>query len=195
MKKLFYFGIALLFIACGGNKAGSSADGEGEGLESDSTLYGVCGEGTSMHNLQLITNMNDTLNIFIDDEDSVDMTSVVGEVLCGDRMAVTAHEDDNVLTANKVINITSLLGEWKSVDRDFDLTEDGGVISNVEDESDPWTSWQILNGHLLLNEDVYDIVKLSADSLKLENSVGVYDFERVKTNSEEEGTDSTTGEE
>ena len=39
-----------------------------EDAENDSTIYGVCGEGTSMHSLELISDAGDTLTVFIDDE-------------------------------------------------------------------------------------------------------------------------------
>jgi len=37
--------------------------------ETDSTVYGVCGDGTSMHSLQLITDMGDTIEYMMIDAD------------------------------------------------------------------------------------------------------------------------------
>ncbi len=48
----------------------------------DSTIYGVCGEGTSMHNLELISDGGDTLSVFIDDENP---DVVQGGLLAGYR--------------------------------------------------------------------------------------------------------------
>ena len=53
------------------------------------------------------------------------------------------------------------------------------VSSNVEAESNPWVSWKILNGHLLLNTDTFDIVELGADSLYIENKSGIYVYKRA----------------
>lgn len=53
----------------------------------DSTIYGVCGEGTMMHTLELITDAGDTLTFALPDtEDGTD--PVVGGLLAGDRLAV-----------------------------------------------------------------------------------------------------------
>ena len=50
--------------------------------------------------------------------------------------------------------------------------------SNVKAETNPWTSWKILNGKLLLNKDTFAIDKLGSDSLMLENTQGIYVFKR-----------------
>ena len=55
-----------------------------EDAENDSTIYGVCGEGTSMHSLELISDAGDTLTVFIDDEQP---GIVQGGLLAGDRSA------------------------------------------------------------------------------------------------------------
>ena len=76
MKKLVYVTIALVAIFSANsckNKNNvpviSAADSvEVEDAMNDSTIYGVCGEGTSMHNLELISDDGDTLSVFIDDE-------------------------------------------------------------------------------------------------------------------------------
>ena len=54
------------------------------------------------------------------------------------------------------------------------------VNSNVEAESNPWVSWKILNGRLLLNTDTFDIVELGADSLYIENSQGIFVYKRAQ---------------
>lgn len=50
--------------------------------------------------------------------------------------------------------------------------------NNVKAETNPWTSWKILNGKLLLNKDTFAIDKLGSDSLMLENTQGIYVFKR-----------------
>ncbi len=180
MKKLLFFAAMLsLCIACNNKQSGTTEDEERQ--DNDTTLYGVCGDGSAMHTLELITNMQDTIFIHIDDEDSTHLTKMLGGMTNGDRMAVTAYDDGGqALEGVRIINITTLLGRWNSLDRDFDISEDGEVRSNLTSESDPWTSWRILNGQLLLNSDTFDIVSLTPDSLELENKDGIYGFRRFE---------------
>ncbi len=180
----------MLCLACN-NRASGTADDE-ERQDNDTTLYGVCGDGCAMHTLQLITNMQDTIYVHIDDEDSLHLTKELGGMCVGDRMAVTAYDiGAQALEGVRLINITTLLGRWSSLDRDFDISEDGEVRSNLSSETHPWTSWRILNGQLLLDSDTFDIERLDADSLELENRHGIYSFCRVHPDVVEEPADST----
>ena len=154
----------------------------------DTTVYGVCGDGTSMHSLQLVTDAGDTLTYTIlDSEADLDgevsggiVSNVEGGLMSGDKVAVTGMKIDGELIANRVINVTSLLGHWTSLDKNFEIEEGGTVRSNVKAETSPWTSWKILNGQLLLNRDTFDITSLGADSLYIENQKGIYIFKRQK---------------
>lgn len=143
----------------------------------DSTIYGVCGEGTAMHTLQLITDVGDTLEFAISDE-GFDSTDVQGGLMAGDRMAVVGKQVDGANVATSVINLTTLLGHWTSVDRNFEIQEGGTIKSNVKAETSPWTTWKILNGRLLLNKDTFKIDMLGADSLYLENRAGIFAYKR-----------------
>ena len=99
--------------------------------------------------------------------------------MAGDRIALLAYKaQDGEMIAQKVINLTSLLGKWISLDKNFDLLEGGVVKNNVKAETNPWTSWKILNGKLLLNKDTFDIDNLGPDSLLLENHQGIFVFKR-----------------
>ena len=75
MKKLFFITIAVvsLFIvnSCKERKTSNviSVVDTADVDAPDSTIYGICGDGTTMHNLQLITDAGDTMNVFIDDEE------------------------------------------------------------------------------------------------------------------------------
>jgi len=168
-----------LLIACGGKQNPSAGDGDlfdSLAMSSDTTMYGVCGEGTSMNNLQLITDMGDTLNYLINVDDS---SAVMGGLLVGDRLALIAGKNlGGDMVASLVVNITSLLGKWTSIDRNFEICEGGEVRSTMKAESNPWVSWKILNGRLLLNTDTFDIVQLGADSLALENPTGIFMYKR-----------------
>nr|WP_295308982.1 hypothetical protein [uncultured Prevotella sp.] len=183
MKKLVYMAMALvMLIAANGckNKSNtpviSANDSTALSDENDSTIYGVCGEGTSMHSLELVSDDGDTLSVFIDDENP---DIVQGGLLAGDRIALLGYKSqDGEMMAQKIINLTSLLGKWTSLDKNFDLLEGGEVKNNVKAETNPWTTWKILNGKLLLNKDTFDIDKLGSDSLMLENHQGIYVFKR-----------------
>ena len=129
----------------------------------DTTVYGVCGENTSMHNIELITDLGDTLEYTALD-DGRDSTVILG----------------GECFAQRVINLTTLLGKWVSIDRNFEILEGGQIKSNVKAETNPWTVWKICNGKLLLNKDTFMIDNLGADSLYIENKEGIFAFKRVK---------------
>ncbi len=165
-----------------GDKAngGDSTSVDAGDTIADSTVYGVCGEGTAMHTVELITDAGDTINYLID-EDSEGRQDVQGGLLVGDRLAIIEDGDrDGDRVAKKVINLTTLQGRWTSLDKNFEILEGGLVKSNVSAEAHPWTSWKILNGRLLLNRDTFDIDQLSADSLYLENREGIFVYKRSK---------------
>jgi hypothetical protein len=176
---LIFFSI--LFVMGCKNKKNSSAQlvDNFAPAESDSTMYGVCGEGTAMHTLELITDGGDTLEMSISDE-GPDSTEVEGGLLNGDRMAVTAYERNKEYVAQTVINLTTLIGHWTSIDKNFEIAEGGTVKSYVKAEQHPWTSWKILNGKLLLNRDTFKIDELGADSIYLENTKGIFAYKRLK---------------
>ena len=91
MKKI---GIILLVAAavltigsCGNNTQKVPFDnGDSASMSVDSTLYGICGEATSMNMLQLITDTGDTL--MLDISYAKDKDQVFGGLQVGDRMAV-----------------------------------------------------------------------------------------------------------
>ncbi len=173
--------MAILAAGCGQTGKGGSPQESEEPETPDSTIYGVCGQGTMMHTLELITNMRDTLEMHIAADDEDVPTMVCGGLMAGDRIAATAVKGGDGLTASRIVNITSLLGRWTSIDRDFEITEDGEVKSFVRAETRAWTSWRILNGQLLLNRDTFDIINLGADSLEIESRTGIYLFKRIRT--------------
>lgn len=179
--------VLVMAVGCHGNKADNNAQ-QADSIEAaaqpDTTVYGVCGTGTSMHTLELITDEGDTLTylVDVDSEDEV----VKGGMLAGDRMAVVGAKDGNgEQVATQVLNLTTLLGRWTSIDKNFEIQEGGVVESSVKAESHPWTSWKIYNGNLLLNRDTFNVVQLGADSLYLENREGIYAFKRQQATPEQ----------
>lgn len=189
LRPMLKGGMGLLFLvlmlaACDAKKKQQIEDTDEVVEVNDTTVYGVCGEGTSMHSLELITDAGDTLVYTLlsqDAETEVETPSdVQGGLMAGDKMAVTGHKTADELVADRVINVTSLLGHWTSIDKNFTIEEGGTVRSAVKAETNPWTSWKILNGSLLLNRDTFAIDGLSADSLYLENANGIFTFKRQK---------------
>lgn len=146
----------------------------------DTTVYGVCGENTAMHTLELITTAGDTLSYLIDEEGTVP-SQVLGGLLAGDRMAVIGRVVDGERVAQRAINLSTLLGTWASLDRKFEIQEDGVVASSATVESNPWKTWKIVNGHLVLNADTFDINSLGADSLYIENDKGIFVYQRLSS--------------
>ncbi|WP_278908828.1 hypothetical protein [Leyella stercorea] len=189
LRPMLKGGMGLLFLvlmlaACDAKKKQQIEDTDEVVEVNDTTVYGVCGEGTSMHSLEIITDAGDTLVYTLlsqDAETEVETPSdVQGGLMAGDKMAVTGHKTADELVADRVINVTSLLGHWTSIDKNFTIEEGGTVRSAVKAETNPWTSWKILNGSLLLNRDTFAIDGLSADSLYLENANGIFTFKRQK---------------
>lgn len=186
MKKLPPFFIviviAMMFISCGGGKTDMTQVQEDSvcvDVIPDTTVYGTCSSGTSMHSLELVTDEGKTLTYIVDVEN--ENSVVMGGMLAGDRMAVVGNlNGEGELVANKVINITTLLGKWTSIDKLFEIQEGGTVESSVKAESHPWTSWKIYNCNLILNTDTFSIESLGADSLFLENEAGIYAFKRQR---------------
>ena len=186
MKKLFYLGVILLgmmsVVACK-HKQGSSnleiRDSLNDSSVTDTTLYGLWGEGSSMHNIELITDLGDTLE-FMEMDEGTDSAVILGGLLEGDSLAVICTEVNGERYAQRVINLTTLLGKWTSLDKNFEILEGGQIKNNVKAETNPWTSWKICNGKLLLNKDTFVIDNLGADSLYLENKDGIFAFKRLK---------------
>ena len=173
-------------MACNGNKQKNTDNSAATdtATAADSTLYGICGEGTAMHTLQLITLTGDTLNLSLlpDDADDADTRATVnGGLMCGDHLAVLATTTADGPVATKVINLTSLMGRWTSISRNFVIEEGGIVTSDVKAETHPYTSWKIFNGQLLLGRDTFNIVTLGPDSLAIENHNGIYLYKRQLT--------------
>ena len=80
----------------------------------------------------------------------------------------------------KVIDLTTLQATWTSLDKKFEIKKGGEVQSHQQGETQPWTSWRIFNGHLILNKDTFDIDRLDGDSLFLENKEGIFEYARAK---------------
>lgn len=184
MKRIFYFFalVALVVVAVGCNDKKKNVETANVAVDNDeatadTTLYGSCGDGTSMNSLRLITDKGETLEFTMQSEDT--STTVLGGLLAGDRLAVLACKTaDGEMFAQTVINLTSLMGKWSSIDRSFTI-EEGGVVEGDNQEQKTYVDWRILNGKLILSADTFSIYSLGPDSLLLENGNGIYAYKRV----------------
>lgn len=171
--------VALCLVSCSGKKSEKASlvpeDEPSEVL--DSTIYGRCGSNTAMSVLEVICDGGDTLTLNLNLGSSE--ADVQGGLHAGDMLAVIETLDDyGERAARKVINLTTLLGKWTSLDREFTIHEDGSVEGDVK-EPNPYVSWRIVNGNLVLSKDTFSIYGLGVDSLLLENSKGIYVYKRV----------------
>ncbi len=143
----------------------------------DTTVYGVCGDGCSMHMLELVTADGDTISYAVNLDDT---GTIKGGMNVGDRVAVVGHKDaDGFWRADNAVNLTTLLGKWSSIDKNFEIQEGGVVVSTVT-EPKPLTEWKICNANLVLSTDTFSVYSLGADSLYLENAKGIFAYKRMK---------------
>lgn len=188
MKQLFLFVISLtmasFFVSsCHWESKKTEAeiqqliDDSLENIDPDTTLYGICGEGTSMHVLELLIDNQKPVNLLVDLDDNDD-SPVKGGLLAGDHLAVIMSVDGTDTIARKIINLTTLEGKWTSLDRNFEIVQGGEVLSTLQSESNPYNSWKIHNGRLLLGRDTFDVLTLGADSLEIENDKGIFVYKR-----------------
>ena len=199
MKKLsclcILSSLIVLFGSCG-NKSQSVPFDNGDSVyyaQADPTLFGVCGVETTMNTLQLITDTGDTLMLDISDAKDRDM--VFGGLQAGDRMAIIPSYTRDI--AKMVINQTALLGNWvmpNPIDGSDEVgisIKEGGVTESIEQGSIIYRTWRLVKGHLEItlvrdgaNDveelNIYDITKLTADSLVYRDAEEVFEYSRQK---------------
>jgi hypothetical protein len=157
----------------------------------DSTIYGICADGSSMNTLQLITDMGDTLLLGL--VHARETNRVFGGYQVGDRMAVLVNKDTTAATM--VVNQTCLLGEWVTpnpIDGSSEMgffIKDGGVAESINQSTIVYQSWRLNNGLLEivstrddggnLEETIdYQLLFLTSDSLAIKDSEGTYEYSR-----------------
>lgn len=171
-----FVGTAIL-SSCHNSKPKPATDAElAVATDNDSTIYGVCGDGSTMNRLEIITDHGDTTAFILDPDADI----LKGGLLPGDRMAVVKGEDlDGEPTAKIAINLATLQGEWIGIDRRFALSEDGNVIPKSENERMTWRKWKIHNGLLVLGKDTFAVEGIGPDSLYIGNHKGIYGYARA----------------
>ena len=153
----------------------------------DSTLYGICGDGSAMNTLQLITDEGDTVVLSI--ADANDTGQCYGSFQSGDRMAVILKDAS---TAAQVVNMTVLTGDWLSSSSSSSSSQSGirlkadGQAENIGTGPVAYRSWRLLNGQLEIESasdgktevGLYDIVAIGPDSLVFKDDARRFEFSR-----------------
>jgi hypothetical protein len=161
-------------------------------INRDSTLYGICGGGTTGNSLQLITDIGDTLNVSIAEANN--NGRCFGGIEVGDRLAVMLK---NKSVARQVINQTALLGDWvmpNPIDGSSEMgirIKEGGIAESIDQPSLTYRSWRLFNGKLELvavreggGDEVetmlYDIIAMGPDTLVFKDSEDTFEYSRYK---------------
>lgn len=187
--------VAFLQFSCGGKKkADESAYDDWEEYKvekGDSTIFGICMDGSAMHTLQLLSDNGDTL--VLDLNTAQEREKVFGGYRVGDRMAVLVNQENNV--ASMVINLNTLLGEWVMInpmDGNSEIgmcVRDGGILESINQSSITYQTWRLSNGKLELvgvrdfdgnyeETEVYDFKFLTKDSLIIGNTDETLEYTR-----------------
>jgi hypothetical protein len=157
----------------------------------DSTIYGVCTDGSSMNTLQILTDNGDTLTI--NTTYAEETMNVLGGYTSGDRMAVILREDRS--QALCVTNISMLLGDWVMLDPMDGSSyvgiriKDGGIAESINQSTIIYKTWRMFNGKLEVvsvredggdfeDTEIFTISKLTGDSLVIRDAEQVYDYTR-----------------
>jgi len=199
MKKIAFVmtlavAVVLSMSSCGGKTRPvpfDSGDSTDMSAMQDPTIYGICGEGTAMNTLQIVTDLGDTIRLDI--TYARDNNQVFGGLQAGDRMAVVPNAKKT--EALMVINQAALLGNWVmpnpldgSDEVGFRIKE-GGIVEGIEQSSITYKTWRLVRGKLELvdiregggeEEEItlYDIVKVTPDSLIIKDSEDTYEYGR-----------------
>lgn len=187
MRKEVIIGMmtASIFVlsSCGGKQQQQSVEvADSTEVENviprDKTIYGLCGEGSAMNTLELITDSGDTLTLSL--TNAQEAGQVFGGIQVSDRMAVLAN--DSKSEASLVINLNTLLGDWvmeNPIDGSSEVgirIKEGGIAESIDQNSIIYRTWKIVNGKLEITSireggaeeeeiNLYDILILGSDTL------------------------------
>lgn len=169
MKKLLFAVLSIVLVcACSEEKKQAQPSAENQDIIiDDTTVYGKCFDAAHSV-IVLATAGGDTLSYYIPDDTLEDSRIILGSLFVDDQYAVIGYKDaDGEYIAEKVINLTTLMGKWedKESGRTLDLNED--------------LTW-IKNGHVISEKDTFSIYDLGSDTLTLENKDGIMFFSRSK---------------
>ena len=161
-------------------------------INRDSTLYGICGGGSAMNTLQLITDIGDTVMLSI--AEANERGNCFGGFEVGDRLAVMLKSKS---VARQVINQSALLGDWvmpNPIDGSSEMgirIKEGGIAESIDQPSLTYRSWRLFNGKLELvavregggdeiETTLYDIIAMGPDTLVFKDSEDTFEYSRYK---------------
>lgn len=209
MKKTVFIGMMVAGVialgSCGGkaNQQEAVVEEDSVSIEDviprDHTIYGICGDGTAMNTLELITDSGDTLNLSI--TNAQEAGQVFGGMQVSDRLAVMAN--DKKTAATIVINLNTLLGNWVMPDPIDGSAEvgirikEGGVAESIEMTNILYRTWKIYNGKLEILSvregggdeeelNLYEVLALGPDTLayktvgKMRDEEETFEYNRWK---------------
>lgn len=189
--------VAIGMGSCGSNGGNAATQFEEDpdtlsamGFQRDSMVYGICGDGSAMNTLQLITDMGDTLNVSL--ADAREKGKCFGGMQSGDRMAVMLAGKH---TAKLVVNQSAMLGDWvmpNPLDGSSEMgirIKEGGIAESIDQPSIIYRSWKLYNGKLeivcvrdgggdMVETNLYDIVSIGPDSLVYKDAEDTYEYSR-----------------
>ncbi len=186
--------VVMTMSSCGGKTQQvpfDNGDSTDMSAMQDPTIYGVCGEGSAMNTLQIVTDLGDS--IVLDLNYARENNQVFGGLQAGDRMAVVPNSKKT--EALIVVNQADLLGNWVmpnpldgSDEVGFRIKE-GGILEGIEQSSLTFKTWRLVRGKLetvAVREgggeeeevNIYDLVKLTPDSLILKDNDDTYEYGR-----------------
>ena len=156
----------------------------------DSMIYGICGDGSAMNTLQLITDVGDTMTLSI--AEANDKGLCYGGLQSGDRMAVMLKDKT---TAKLVINQSAMLGDWvmpNPLDGSSEMgirIKEGGIAESIDQPTMIYRSWRLYNGKLeivairegggdMMETNLYDIVAIGPDTLIFKDSEETFEYSR-----------------
>ena len=198
MKKILLpIAVALLLAACEGGGSSQESSKTEDSLQSvqgvisqapnPEELEATIGDGSTMHNIEIVTDQMDTLYV------EIEQGLVAGGLRAGQRIDILYRkEEDGTLVASVAVNISALQHLWtrsRSQGGTQSIELDAGGYATTYD-MDPlnYDRWALHGGRLLLicsrvpgvessgYTDTFDIMMLTMDTLVIsdENGQQVY---------------------
>lgn len=119
----------------------------------DSTLWGRMGDGTAMSVVEFITESGDTLYLPKTNQLTGEDAEMMGDIRnFSDRFAVTVQGDlaDESASLATCVNVSQMMGQWKSGNTKLALYVDG----NADQTGGDVKGWKMCNGRLILSAQV-----------------------------------------
>lgn len=172
----------MLFMICGCNNKSKNQPTPSMEVKpvttvTDSMTYGHCGEGTAMNTVELMLANGQSCTYTLTDGNYTG--DVLGGLNVGDSLAIISHRTvDGMPMADMIVNVTSLMARWVSLDHTLTLFQ-GGKATTKTAEAEPVTEWRLCNGKLIIGPDTFNIATLGPDSLYLTNKGKTTGYRRM----------------